>query len=704
MNNRETFEIEDLVPDTITSWHVTGFALSPSRGLGIMKYPRKFTVGKPFYMIAHLPYSIKRGEVALIQVTLYNFLGNMVTTDVTLFNKNDEIEFVEKSSKDDTRRSKAVVLPSHQVKAISFLIKAKKLGEIAIKIEAVNDLTSDGLEHLLRVTPESRRYITNEARFIELKENNNQSLVITCNIPRDVDPGSTKIKAIIDHDVIGLPTKHSESLINIPKGSGDLNLLTFIPNIVALDYLSSTDSDADETIKQKAIDSLNKGYDNQLKYKSSNGAFRQWISEEGKESLFLTALVSNAFITASKYITVDRAVINDAFSWLADKQKSNGCFDEVGEVLYTPMQDGSSSIALTAFVVAAIKENHNFSSEYKPLVDKAVKCLTDNFDGLSSDYQKALATYAISLDNHPKRLDYLNKLIEYSIQSGNERYWDADLLSVEIAGYALLSYLAQDLPLQALDIYQWLNRQRFSSGEFAGVQSTFVGLKAVGKMAQTLSRSRVDYRVQIKSRINNAQPKAWNFHIDQSKSLYLTEQDLPDTHRVFHVDFSGTGYGFFQLSYQYHLNIESAKKSFNLKIELMKTSNYQVQDLKVCLKYIPQERYQNSNKALVEVYLPSGLVVNDNAVRDLSSGREIKNVMRKFDGSAVFVYYNSVGRNEVCFMVTAQRQFKIAMHRPAYVVVYDTESRDRFAMATYEGIVMQVCDICESEDCRTLKC
>lgn len=87
--------IESVVPDTVTSWMVDGFALSPTLGLGIMKQPRVFTVNQPFYIIADLPYSIKRDEVVVIQVTVFNFLGTTLTSDVTLFNKNDEIEFVD---------------------------------------------------------------------------------------------------------------------------------------------------------------------------------------------------------------------------------------------------------------------------------------------------------------------------------------------------------------------------------------------------------------------------------------------------------------------------------------------------------------------------------------------------------------------------------------------------------------------------------
>lgn len=99
MDGRNNFKaIEDSVPDTITTYHVSGFALSPTLGLGVIQQPVSFTVRKKFYLVANLPYSIKRGEVALIQVTVFNFLGSSVTTDVTLFNKRDEIEFVEKAS------------------------------------------------------------------------------------------------------------------------------------------------------------------------------------------------------------------------------------------------------------------------------------------------------------------------------------------------------------------------------------------------------------------------------------------------------------------------------------------------------------------------------------------------------------------------------------------------------------------------------
>lgn len=78
------------------------------------------------------------------------------------------------------------------------MIKAKKLGDIAIKFEAVNTLKSDSVEHMLRVVPESHLHELNEARYIDLSETNYQKFDISINVPRNVDEGSVSVKFILD--------------------------------------------------------------------------------------------------------------------------------------------------------------------------------------------------------------------------------------------------------------------------------------------------------------------------------------------------------------------------------------------------------------------------------------------------------------------------------------------------------------------------
>lgn len=83
------------MPDTITSWIITGFSLDPISGLGLTKQPSKLQVFQPFFVSINLPYSVKRGEVLSLPIVVFNYMGSNVDADVTLHNNDQEFEFVE---------------------------------------------------------------------------------------------------------------------------------------------------------------------------------------------------------------------------------------------------------------------------------------------------------------------------------------------------------------------------------------------------------------------------------------------------------------------------------------------------------------------------------------------------------------------------------------------------------------------------------
>lgn len=700
---RTTKQFIDTIPDTITTWQLTGFALSPTTGLGIINQPISFLVQQPFYIVANLPYSIKRGEVTLIQVTIFNFLGHDVTADVTLFNKNEEIDFVDQSSSDNTRRTKAAIVPDNNGKQISFMIKAKKLGEIAIKVQATTLVKSDALEHMLRVTPESRRYERNEGRFIQNSKHETKSTPLKFNIPRDVDEGSVAIVFSLDPDLLGTPIKNLENLIRLPTGCGEQNMLHFVPNIVIMDYLTQALGKPNAQAMNTARNYLASGYQNQLKYKRSDGAFSVWGQRDTSGSVFLTAFIASSFKIAAKYITVDGTIVSNALNWLASKQQPSGQFVEVGSVIHSDMQGAlrTTSFALTAFTLIAFLENNQLS-QHRRTIDKSLNYLVNNLHQMTDSYDLALATYALSLRMHASRRDFLNKLLESSIFNAatTERYWSRGAASVEVAGYALLSYVLQDQIVDGTPIMRWLNSQRYATGAFAGTQDTFVGLKALATFAARTSGQKNDYRVRILYEPN----ARITFDIDHAHQLTIQEYTLPSHIRNVKVEIEGIGNGFYQIAYQYYKNIEKETTfSFDLDVVMLNTTTYDVQQLKICVAYVPKEAYQRSNMALVEVFFPSGMIAYSDSVRDLSYG-EIKNTELRFSATSVAVYYDSLGTQSKCFEITAYRKYKVAYHLPAYVVVYDYYNQDRFAIKSYEGKVMQLCDICEDEDCETLSC
>ena len=66
--------IEVKVPDTITTWHASGFAISSSDGLGVAN-PAEIKGFKALFASVNLPYAVTRGELVTIPVVVFNYLS-----------------------------------------------------------------------------------------------------------------------------------------------------------------------------------------------------------------------------------------------------------------------------------------------------------------------------------------------------------------------------------------------------------------------------------------------------------------------------------------------------------------------------------------------------------------------------------------------------------------------------------------------------
>uniref|UniRef100_A0A182TP91 Alpha-2-macroglobulin domain-containing protein n=1 Tax=Anopheles melas TaxID=34690 RepID=A0A182TP91_9DIPT len=80
-----------------TVWYPMGFSIDPVYGLGIIKKPIELTTVQPFFILECLPYSIKLNEAIEIQFILISNLQEEYTVDVTLYNENNDMEFIGRS-------------------------------------------------------------------------------------------------------------------------------------------------------------------------------------------------------------------------------------------------------------------------------------------------------------------------------------------------------------------------------------------------------------------------------------------------------------------------------------------------------------------------------------------------------------------------------------------------------------------------------
>lgn len=82
------------VPDSITSYLISGISMSYSYGIGIPSTHPSLTVFQPFFIQLTLPFSIKRGEILTQNIFIFNFLENLQTVTVSIKRIDSEIEIV----------------------------------------------------------------------------------------------------------------------------------------------------------------------------------------------------------------------------------------------------------------------------------------------------------------------------------------------------------------------------------------------------------------------------------------------------------------------------------------------------------------------------------------------------------------------------------------------------------------------------------
>ncbi|CAG2115839.1 unnamed protein product [Medioppia subpectinata] len=290
MRNDGSAVITSPIPDTITSWFISAFAMDQVTGLGIAPNSAKVTVFRPFFIKLSLPYSIIRGESIALQAIVFNYFNKPIEAEVVMDNRNNEFEFTNAANEIEfadtrkvTEKKKFVTIPANDGVSVTFLITPKKIGYIDIKITATAPTAGDAVLKKLLVKPEGQTQYFNKAVLVDLKDPNSSAVKknISIVIPNNAVPGSERVTISGIGDIMGPTVNNLDDLLRMPYGCGEQNMLNFVPNIVVLDYLSRTNR-LTPAIKSKAISNIESGYQRELTYKREDGSFSAFGNNDKK--------------------------------------------------------------------------------------------------------------------------------------------------------------------------------------------------------------------------------------------------------------------------------------------------------------------------------------------------------------------------------------------------------------------------------------
>lgn len=153
------------MPDTITSWIISAFAINTDNGLGLTKTARRLQVFQPFFVSLNLPYSIKRGEILTVPIIVYNYLEHDVDASVVLHNHDNEFDFIDSDNSivENGERKKLITIASNNGASVPFAIRPRKIGAITLKASVLSQYAGDSVLHVLNVDSEGIPKFENKA-------------------------------------------------------------------------------------------------------------------------------------------------------------------------------------------------------------------------------------------------------------------------------------------------------------------------------------------------------------------------------------------------------------------------------------------------------------------------------------------------------------------------------------------------------------
>ncbi|XP_011146903.2 murinoglobulin-1 [Harpegnathos saltator] len=689
--------IERTLPDTITDWIGYTTCISPTHGLGIAP-PTTITGFQPFFLDYNLPYSVKRGELLRMKVSLFNYMQHSLPVKIKL----------EDATGLDLHLSHAVasfcVKPRDSV-VHEYILRPRVLGDVNITVSASIDsdyaepcgpetllYTRDVIVKPILVLPEGFPVETTKSAFICPKDFSDDSTITwDLDLPEDLVPESARAYVSLIGDILGPALENLDSLVRLPLGCGEQNMILFVPNIHVIGYLDATGVENSE-LRAKAVKNMEKGYQRELIYRHPDGSYSAFGPESSESSIWLTAFVIKSFAQARSIIHIDERDLKISVKWMMKKQLENGCFPVIGRVFHKDMKGGlqdddSSSTALTAYILISLLQS---GVPLTPsLVNNALHCLEKGMaNGGDTTYTAALSTYALALLEHPRANNSLKLLMDRATRNHDLLWWEDKYkpslgLSIEMTAYAVLSFVklgGEANMVEALKAVRWMSKQRNAEGGFTSTQDTVLGLEALTKYAAAMSSNSTDLSVLVTA---GDVDQVYRMHNDNR--MVLTQIRLPILPTTVEIFAEGEGCVLVQSNIKYNVAHATGSEAFDLSVGatsvLASVDECSMQKITICTRYKMADG--ESNMALLEIGMISGYVPDRASLHSLLEDPATKVKRFEEDRDVVSIYFDKLISQKTCISLIVTRENIVDRLEPANVKLYDYYQQELTISSSY---------------------
>uniref|UniRef100_A0A671UBV1 Alpha-2-macroglobulin bait region domain-containing protein n=1 Tax=Sparus aurata TaxID=8175 RepID=A0A671UBV1_SPAAU len=662
-----TKDVPFTVPDTITTWETEAFCLSP-QGFGLA--PRKeIKVFQPFFLELSLPYSIIRGEHFELKATVFNYLSSCIMVTVT---PAPSLDYTLTPLSGNQYTS---CLCGSERKTLSWTMAPSALGAVNVSVtaEAVASHALCGNE-IVSVPERGRIDVVTRSLIVKVDSSHLNMLrshtFIIC--VRLVTCSCLTSQCFCAGDILGRALKNLDGLLRMPYGCGEQNMALLAPNIYILQYLRNTQQ-LTPAITEKSTNYLTSGYQRQLNYKHSDGAYSTFGAGAG--NTWLTAFVLRSFAKAQSFIYIDPTKIEESKTWLERKQRENGCFEQSGKLFNNRMKGGvSDEVTLSAYITAAFLEMNTSAND--AVVKQSLSCLRESMSDLSNTYTTALLAYVFTLAGDMEaRAHLLKHLDTVALRQGGFLHWSRTAtetsasLSVEISSYVLLAKLsasptAEDLGY-ATPIVRWLTGQQNYYGGFSSTQDTVVALQALALYATLVFSPEGSSTVTVQSPSGQLM-----FDVNQDNKLLYQEVVLKDVTGKHSLEVKGTACASVQISLHYNIPTPTDVDTLSVEVKPEADCTRQRPKLTLKLKSLYSGKESTTNMVILDIKMLSGFVPDPKSLKRLKGALLVDRVEQKEDH--ILVYLQRLSKDiHINHLLEIVQEHPVQNMKPAVVKIYD---------------------------------
>uniref|UniRef100_A0A672IPL6 Complement component c3a, duplicate 5 n=1 Tax=Salarias fasciatus TaxID=181472 RepID=A0A672IPL6_SALFA len=706
------------LPDSITTWQLTGISLSRTHGICVGE-PLEVIVWKEFFIDLRLPYSAVRGEQLEIKAILHNYSPDKISVRVDL----TEAQHVCSAASKRGRYRQEVNVGPQTTRSVPFVIIPMKEGEVQIEVKAaVRDSSlSDGIMKMLRVVPAGVLVKSPKIVTVDPK-GGTQEEVINSQIPKkDMIPnsptsthisvtGREEVSALVENAISG---KSMGTLIYQPSGCGEQTMIHMTLPVIATIYLDRTNQWEAVGFQKRdeALQHIKTGYNRELTFRKKDGSFFAWKSRPS--SSWLTAYVAKVFAMAHGLVAVQEEHICDAIKYLIlNAQQPDGMFREIGTVAHGEMigdvKGTDSDASMTAFNLIAMQESRaicNATVNSLPnSIDKAVAYLENRLEGLTNPYAVAMTSYALA--NEGK----LNREILYKFVSPGLSHWPVPKrykYTLEATAYALLALVKTEAFEDARPVVRWFSQQQFVGGGYGSTQSTVMVYQAVSEFWINAKEPEYDLNVDI---LMPGRAKPDKFKFNRENHYQTRTSKINDINQDVLVTATGSGEATVKMVSLYYAlpkEKESDCQRFNMSVELIPEKmddDEKVFRLRIELLYNSKER--DATMSILDIGLLTGFTVDKDDLDRLSKGRARTiakyemNTLLSERGSLI-IYLDKVSHTrpeEISFRI--RQTLKVGVLQPTTVSVYEYYDETQCVKFYHpERKAGQLLRLCRNDEC-----